>query len=208
MTTKIESKIVGYEVVKPGNGKPAEELQPQAVLPAIAMRPPTLPGMTYKLKGPTMPDAVYVTFNDMDGQPYEMFINSKDTQHSQWTAALTRLVSALFRANVSPLVVVEELRAIKDTGDGVGFVQLVGMEKPKFVQSIPQAIGYLLEYHLKSGGSAGSDAAPIVEPSTAHDSGQPEGAGAPTKCKACGEDAVVMLDGCPTCSACGDSKCG
>ena len=65
-------------------------------------RPEELPGRTYKLRWPESDHAIYVTLNDIvrDGRrrPFEVFINSKNMEHYAWTVALTRMISAVFRA--------------------------------------------------------------------------------------------------------------
>ena len=65
-------------------------------------RPGELPGRTYKVKWPESDHALYITINDvMDDsgriRPFEIFINSKNTEHYAWTVALTRMISAVFR---------------------------------------------------------------------------------------------------------------
>ena len=48
-------------------------------------RPEELPGQTYKLNWPETDHAMYITINDIvqDGRrrPFEVFVNSKDTEH-------------------------------------------------------------------------------------------------------------------------------
>jgi len=52
-------------------------------------RPEVLPGQTYKVKWPESDHAIYITVNDIiqDGRrrPFEVFINSKNTEHYAWT---------------------------------------------------------------------------------------------------------------------------
>ena len=63
-------------------------------------RPEALQGSTYKIRWPEHDHAIYITINDIirDGrrQPFEIFINSKNTEHYAWTVALTRMISAVF----------------------------------------------------------------------------------------------------------------
>lgn len=195
MTKKIEGKIVGVSVVSAN--QPIEATGP-------VKRPNTLTGVTYKLKTPQMDDAYYVTINDHDGRPFELFIDGKDVTHFQWIKALTRMISMAFRANVDPQIVVDELKAIADTDGGHPFTQLVGMSKPRNVASIPAAIGHILEHHLSSRDDTVVTSAAGSSAAAEHTTAIP---GA-TKCPKCGEMAVVVKDGCPTCLECGDSKCG
>ncbi len=45
--------------------------------------------------------AIYVTINDIETggvrRPFEIFINSKNTEHYAWSVGLTRMISAVFR---------------------------------------------------------------------------------------------------------------
>jgi ribonucleoside-diphosphate reductase alpha chain len=57
-------------------------------------REPVLAGFTYKLKWPRSEHAIYITINDTehDGRrrPFEIFVNSKNLEHTAWLLALTR----------------------------------------------------------------------------------------------------------------------
>ncbi len=85
-------------------------------------RPEALPGKTYKVKWPDSEHAIYITLNDViqDGRrrPFEVFINSKNTEHYAWTVALTRMISAVFRRGGDVSFVVEELKAVFDPRGG------------------------------------------------------------------------------------------
>ena len=79
-------------------------------------RPESLLGMTYKLKWPDSPHAIYVTMNDtvVNGRrrPFEIFINSKNMEHYAWTVALTRMISAVFRRGGDFSFVVADRKAV------------------------------------------------------------------------------------------------
>src|SRR3546814_3807274 len=85
-------------------------------------RPEALPGRTYKITWPDSEHAMYITLNDIvqDGRirPFEVFINSKNTEHYAWTVALTRMMSAVFRRGGDVTFVVEELKAVFDPRGG------------------------------------------------------------------------------------------
>jgi hypothetical protein len=190
----IDGKIIHWRL---------EEEVPKVVAekPVMTERPITLAGKTYKLKSPSMKHAYYITINDNpDGNPFEIFISSQDAEHFQWIASLTRTMSAVFRRSEDVTFLIEELKAIVDPSGGLGFVKLVGMRKQKFIPSIPAALGFILEHHLKSGKPKEEE--PKIEEK---EEGYPETA---TVCKVCKEKAVVLLDGCETCLACSESKCG
>ncbi len=188
-------------------------------------RPEVLIGSTYKIKTPVSDHAMYLTINDLmlnEGtehehrRPFEIFINSKNLDHFQWIVALTRIISAVFRKGGDVAFLTEELKAVFDPRGG--YWQPGG----KFMPSIVAEIGYVVERHLQSIGlmqKAGMDDTQrllVVSKrkewelrNRQHDafakSDYPEGA---QLCLKCNTAAAVMMDGCMTCLACADSKCG
>src|SRR5512145_2272368 len=164
---RIDSKIVKYRVVKPGdNDKADAKLAETAAAPrpredardskVIRMhekleRPEMLIGSTYKVKTPVSDHAMYVTINDIvlnEGTPYEqrrpfeIFINSKNLDHYQWIVALTRIMSAVFRKGGDVTFLVDELKAVFDPRGG--YWQPGG----KFMPSIIAELGHIVEKHL------------------------------------------------------------
>ncbi|TVP72947.1 MAG: adenosylcobalamin-dependent ribonucleoside-diphosphate reductase [Rhodobacteraceae bacterium] len=163
-------------------------------------RPAALEGHTYKLKWPGSEHAIYVTINDtvINGhrRPFEIFINSKNMEHFAWTVALTRMISAVFRRGGDVSFVVEELKAVFDPRGGA-WVQ------GRYIPSILAAIGGVIEEHLiRIGFIAGEGLGLKIDPHQA--AGQPSG----RACPSCGAYEMVMIEGCMTCRACGQSKCG
>jgi hypothetical protein len=165
MTTRIQKKIVGYEVVKPEEEAAAKEaakveIEGRQKAKIIRMtervaRPEgmeSLEGSTYKIKTPLDDHAMYVTINDIvlnagteheQRRPFEIFINSKNMDHFQWIVALTRLMSAVFRKGGDVTFLAEELQAVFDPRGGYF--------KPggKFMPSIIAEIGAVIEHHLQ-----------------------------------------------------------
>lgn len=199
MSIKIDQKIVGFSVVKPEDGTPALVVAP------LTERPPILTGKTYRIKTPLSDHALYVTINDLDGKPFEIFINSKAMEHFQWIVALTRVVSAVFRHGGEIGFLVEELRSVFDPKGG--YFKKGG----KYAPSLVAEIGDVLEQHLTTLGLYARDdslaqAAVVMLSEKAGKAGE----GKPDKqqCMKCQEFALVLMDGCLTCVACGESKCG
>lgn len=194
----ITEKIVSVDIHKdlpPG---------PEKMHEGIA-RPEVLVGKTYKLKVPSEDSAIYITINDItlnpgtsheERRPFEIFINSRNTSHRQWVDTLTRIISAVFRKGGEIGFLVEELKAINDPNGG-------GFYKGRFVKSVVSEIGYILEKHISMTKHTPMPKGP--ENVIINETGSISGA---SKCSKCGEKAVVQKDGCPTCLACGDSKCG
>lgn len=229
MAIKIDNKIVGYSLKKDD----AEVEQPKKpekdVMHEEIARPDELKGYTYKIKTPLSDHAMYITINNLvlnegteheQEYPFEVFINSKNMEQFQWILALTRVISAVFRKGGDAVFLAEELKQVFDPQGG--YFKKGG----RFMPSLVAEIGEVLETHMKKIGlikdeelseahkaliaekraaleSANAD---NVNPGVSESAAEyPPGA---QLCKKCNATAVVMLDGCMTCLACGDSKCG
>jgi hypothetical protein len=199
--TKIDKKIVDCSVVK-------DEIKSEKVSPVIHQeRLPILSGKTYKIaKSPLSESALYVTLNNHDGKPFEIFLNSKDTRHHQWIVALTRVISSVFRKGGDCTFLIEELKSIHDPNGGY-------FKKGKYIPSLVAEIGHVLEEHFidlglheKDESLAVAAQAMIKEKMEKKENKDVEKQG--SLCDKCGEYNVVMLDGCATCTSCGASKCG
>ncbi|MCC7276287.1 MAG: adenosylcobalamin-dependent ribonucleoside-diphosphate reductase [Alphaproteobacteria bacterium] len=175
-------------------------------------RPEALPGKTYKIRWPETDHAIYITLNDIvqDGRrrPFEVFINSKSTEHYAWTVALTRMISAVFRRGGDVSFVVEELKAVFDPRGGTWM-------DGRYVPSLLAAIGEVIERHM-------IDIGFLPNPEARRHAGEAPRqvvglpaeapAAAPAKalrqCPKCGSAGLVRQEGCDTCMSCGYSKCG
>lgn len=228
MAIKIEQKIIGYSV-KSQEHKPDKASEPQKMADVIQMhekleRPDVLLGSTYKIKTPLSEHALYVTINDIvlnpgteheQRRPFEIFINSKNMEHFQWIVALTRIISAVFRKGGDVTFLVEELRSVFDPKGG--YFKKGGRYMPSLVAEIGDAI----ESHMRSIGLLKGDeldehqkrlvAEKRVQLGAEGHGARPQRTEFPDDaelCKKCQTKAVVRMDGCNTCLACGDSKCG
>jgi ribonucleoside-diphosphate reductase alpha chain len=178
-------------------------------------RPGELPGKTYKVRWPESDHALYITLNDIiDDQgrrrPFEIFINSKNTEHYAWTVALTRMISAVFRRGGDVSFVVEELKAVFDPRGGYW----VG---GKYVPSLLAAIGGVIESHMidtgfitNSNAAHGPDRNDIAKPMAiaAGAEGQSGNTSLFRQCPKCAQPSLMRHEGCDTCTSCGYSKCG
>lgn len=163
-------------------------------------RPERLDGMTYKLKWPDSPHAIYVTMNDVveagGRRPFEIFINSKNMEHYAWTVALTRMISAVFRRGGDVSFVVEELKAVFDPRGGAWM-------KGKYVPSILAAIGGVIERHMVETGFIGATGAGLADPVGVARASE----AAIATCSNCGAFDTQLREGCLVCLSCGFSKC-
>jgi hypothetical protein len=193
----INQPIVGYSVLTEEDKKP----KPPAPLP---QRESVLSGKTYKIKSPSSDSALYVTINDHDGRPFEIFVNSKDTRHFQWVTVLTRVMSAVFRKGGDCAFLIDELRSIFDPNGGY-------FKKGKFMPSLVAEIGEVLETHFTSLGLYAKDdslavaAKAIIEEKLASSAEDKM-----MVCPKCNQKSAILMDGCLTCTNidCLHSKCG
>tara|TARA_A100001037_G_scaffold212320_1_gene190348 strand:- start:170 stop:2494 length:2325 start_codon:yes stop_codon:yes gene_type:complete len=170
-------------------------------------RPEVLPGATYKVRWPESDHAMYITINDvvMDGRrrPFEVFINSKNTEHYAWTVALTRMISAVFRRGGDVSFVVDELKAVFDPRGG----HWMG---GRYIPSLLAAIGEVIEQHLVEIGfiqqpepGANVEKLKLAAAAGGSDSETPGF----RPCPRCAQPSVIRMENCDTCTSCGYSKC-
>lgn len=209
---KIDAKIVGYSVVDKSKAKEEPEpVQPVAIQPPQIQayeRPEVVEGATYKIKPPTTGSAMYITINhirDERGElrPIEIFVNTKHMEHFQWVAALTRMISAVLRKPGPFLFVVDELQQVFDPQGGY-------WEGGSMMPSVVAHIGKVFKEHCQRIGVLEAPAVSAVQRAVFEEKkAEAEKRGVKAqRCSKCSEDAVIKMDGCMTCTNCGDSKCG
>lgn len=111
-------------------------------------RPERLDGVTFKFSFDHIDNAVYVTLNFLEGQPLELFINSKASEVLKWSSILTRLASGAFREGNSEWV----LKELEDMFDPEPFYY----KKVKY-NSIAQVIGKTLKDYIITKGMNDGD---------------------------------------------------
>lgn len=152
---------------------------------AVRERPDVVYGFTQKVR--TGHGIMYVTINDVDGKPFEVFatIGKSGRSTTAKAEAIGRLVSLALRSGIEVKKIVQQLKGIG------GEAQVFQPGKHGQVQSIPDGIGWVLENrYLKSKKSV-------------HDE---NGLGA-QHCPECDEE-MVFQEGCFICPACAYTKCG
>jgi ribonucleoside-diphosphate reductase alpha chain len=159
----------------------AQEIKPTT---KVRKRPDVVYGFTQKVD--TGLGALYLTINEMDGKPFEVFatIGKSGKSITAKAEAIGRLVSLALRSGVEVRDIVEQLKGI-------------GGEHPKFqkkilLQSIPDAVSWVLENRYLSG----------EKHVATHANGLTR-----EICPECGET-LVFEEGCNSCKACGYTKCG
>lgn len=172
------------QVLATGEGqKKLDGVQPAQESPKKKERPEVMNGFTQKV--PTGLGTMYLTVNELDGKPFEVFATIGKSGHSTTAKAeaIGRLVSLALRSGIDVRDIVEQLRGI-------------GGEHPVFrrkgmLLSIPDAIAWVLESHYMK---------------DVHHGGETADLGGSPKCPECGGE-LVLSEGCMHCPQCGYSKC-
>ncbi len=149
----------------------------------VRKRPDVVRGFTHKVQ--TGLGGLYLTVNEVDGQPFEVFatIGKSGRSTTAKAEAIGRLVSLLLRSGVSVREVVSQIKGI-------------GGEHPVFrgkglLLSIPDAIAWVLERNYLNGATV-NDTVISLDGST---------------CPECGGE-LIFQEGCHICQACSFTKCG
>ena len=176
------------QVLNAGEPQMAEEVQAAVVGPHQHKepRPIVLTGHTERVE--TGIGALYVTVNERNGLPFEMFaqVGRAGSEVSAFTEGLARLTSLALRHGISPEEVSAQLT-------GIGGAHINGFGQGKIL-SVPDALGQILvhvaeheptgEGSLKTGPTVDSDI-----------------------CPECHQGTLIPQEGCMHCSACGYSDC-
>ncbi|MGE4554291.1 MAG: ribonucleotide-diphosphate reductase subunit alpha, partial [Desulfovibrionaceae bacterium] len=129
--------------------------------------------------------ALYVTVNEVDGKPFEVFttIGKSGASIMAKAEAIGRLVSLALRSGVEVREVVEQLEGI-------------GGEHPKFqkkflCKSIPDAVAWVLRQRYMKDAHTNGHNSSLTNP----------------VCPDCGQE-LVFEEGCHICKNCGFTRCG
>ena len=173
-------------------------------------RPQVLRGATYKLNTPL--GVAYITINDIDGTPGEIFLNvgKAGSDVFAMAEALGRVCSLFLRygdhGNKVKLLI-KHLKGIGGSG-AIGF----GANR---VESIADAVAKALEMHVAAGkpsaGEAATEVPPIAaaaEPAVTLPGGKDGPVESRDLCPSCGSASLLNIEGCKTCTNCGYSRCG
>ena len=161
--------------------KPAETVEEHS---KVRHRPDLIYGFTQKVA--TGLGIMYVTVNEVDGDPFEVFVTIGKSGHSVTAKAeaIGRLVSLTLRSGIDVREVVGQLK-------GIGGEHPI-FQKKGLLLSIPDAIAWVLENRYLKGKTA-----PGV-----HTNGLGR-----QLCPDCGSS-LIFQEGCHICPNCAFSKCG
>ncbi|MNI02638.1 Ribonucleoside-diphosphate reductase NrdZ [compost metagenome] len=176
-------------------------------------RPQVLRGATYKINTPF--GMAYITINDLNGVPSEIFLNvgKAGSDVFAMAEALGRVCSLFLRYGdhgQKAELLIKHLKGIGGSG-AIGF-------GPNRVESIADAVAKALETHIHNNQYDDHDPAPVAATLAHHDDHvssdshgtHAHGSAAVTSrdlCPSCGSASLINVEGCKTCSNCGYSKC-
>ncbi|WP_054940066.1 adenosylcobalamin-dependent ribonucleoside-diphosphate reductase [Paenibacillus ihuae] len=221
----------------------AEEAAPAASATAVAAspapqanvvdkqykkRPQVLRGATYKINTPF--GMAYITINDLDGIPAEIFLNvgKAGSDVFAMAEALGRVCSLFLRYGDHGEKVELLIKHLK----GIGGSGAIGFGANR-VESIADAVAKALETHVLNNAQDDHAGAPIaatleldfnealsaeLKSSVPAAASTDDGHGGHSAhshstasrdlCPSCGSASLVNIEGCKTCSNCGYSRCG
>lgn len=169
-------------------------------------RPQVLRGATYKINTPF--GMAYITINDLEGTPGEIFLNvgKAGSDVFAMAEALGRVCSLFLRYGDHGHKVELLIKHLK----GIGGSGAIGFGANR-VESIADAVAKALESHVQSNVQANEtdalkeqnqvkSAYPQVE-------NQKNFIESRDLCPSCGSASLMNVEGCKTCSQCGYSKC-
>ncbi|GGH58820.1 ribonucleoside-diphosphate reductase, adenosylcobalamin-dependent [Paenibacillus silvae] len=190
-------------------------------------RPQVLHGATYKINTPF--GMAYITINDLDGTPGEIFLNvgKAGSDVFAMAEALGRVCSLFLRYGDHGHKVELLIKHLK----GIGGSGAIGFGANR-VESIADAVAKALESHVQINEDEnntgvvegvqevqGKGKVPLIQTQVQHlHSTNPEDTGVEVDgqkamiqsidlCPSCGSASLINIEGCKTCSNCGYSKC-
>lgn len=180
----------------------------------LAKRPGVMQGKTYKIKWPSREGALYITINDLDGRPYEIFVNSRSAENAEWITALTRMISSVMRQTSDIKFIPEELMQVASAHDGQWVNQ-------RHFASLVAYLGYVIKCHIEGKdpsalrqphnpdmtASAGMDAPKISASETPELNVEGFWGFPAIECPKCRAIALTKQEGCEVCVCCGYSTC-
>lgn len=163
----------------------SEDTKESKKVSQVKDRPEVIYGFTQKVQ--TGLGTLYLTVNEVDGKPFEVFatIGRSGRSITAKAEAIGRLVSLALRSGIEVREIVKQLK-------GIGGEHPV-FQKKGLLLSIPDAVAWVLENRYLKGEKVNPDSSA-------------RGLNKPT-CPECGQE-LTFQEGCFLCTECGYTKCG
>ncbi|CAG7651046.1 adenosylcobalamin-dependent ribonucleoside-diphosphate reductase [Paenibacillus allorhizosphaerae] len=168
-------------------------------------RPQILRGATYKFNTPF--GMAYITINDMNGSPSEIFLNvgKAGSDVFAMSEALGRVCSLFLRYGDHG----DKVQLLTKHLKGIGGSGAIGFGANR-VESIADAVAKALEMHGESTDSADdyvTATQEVIMETTAQYAVTRNAATSLDLCPSCGSASLINTEGCKNCSNCGYSRC-
>ncbi|NBC70430.1 adenosylcobalamin-dependent ribonucleoside-diphosphate reductase [Paenibacillus sacheonensis] len=205
-TEQAEAKLETLNAALNVNVTPQAE---QAFDKQYKRRPQVLRGATYKVNTPF--GMAYITINDLNGIPGEIFLNvgKAGSDVFAMAEALGRVCSLFLRYGDHGNKVKLLIKHLK----GIGGSGAIGFGSNR-VESIADAVAKALEIHIESTNEQAAAYEPVQTapsmnaPSPIADHSHKHGeVTSRDLCPSCGSASLLNVEGCKQCSNCGYSKC-
>ncbi|WP_410511767.1 adenosylcobalamin-dependent ribonucleoside-diphosphate reductase [Paenibacillus sp. BR2-3] len=207
------------------SASPAPQANANVLDKQYKKRPQILRGATYKINTPF--GMAYITINDLDGTPAEIFLNvgKAGSDVFAMAEALGRVCSLFLRYGDHGEKVELLIKHLK----GIGGSGAIGFGANR-VESIADAVAKALETHVLNNTqddhipapiaatleledftealNAELKAANVTDDSHGGHSAHNHATASRDLCPSCGSASLVNVEGCKTCSNCGYSRCG
>jgi ribonucleoside-diphosphate reductase alpha chain len=171
-------------------------------------RPQILRGSTYKFNTPF--GMAYITINDMDNQPRELFLNvgKAGSDVFAMSEALGRVCSLFLRYGDHGNKVQLLIKHLKGIG-GSGAIGFGANRVESIADAVAKSLELHLEYHAGHAAHVHEPVAPVAQaaPKAAYETPKLTTSTSTDLCTSCGAAALVNVEGCKTCTNCGYSKC-
>jgi len=170
--------------------------------PRLLVRPEVLSGRTYKVRWPITDENYYITINDVGENPFEVFIQSTSSKYTDWTTALSLMISAIMRKGGDISFIPEELKKVRSVED-VGYID------GRFYGSLVAVIGETIGKHLTDGDIKRVEKVPSEGTKNPKAQitliAQPLAPG--ETCPQCTQPTLIQQEGCKVCTSCTYSNC-
>lgn len=171
-------------------------------------RPQILRGATYKVNTPF--GMAYITINDMNGTPSEIFLNvgKAGSDVFAMSEALGRVCSLFLRYGDHG----DKVKLLVKHLKGIGGSGAIGFGNNR-VESIADAVAKALEQHdeVMNDRDDAEDfvtaTSEVLDAPTAGSSNKSTGVKSKDLCPSCGSASLINSEGCKNCANCGFSKC-
>jgi ribonucleoside-diphosphate reductase alpha chain len=166
-------------------------------------RPNVLDGRTYKIKPNPNDSSIYITINDSEEEPFEIFFTTNNAVHQEYLDGLSRAITALWRRGVRGDFLFDDFCRYESPSGGTYYEYEPG--KHKRIKSILDAIGTVIKRHVKL---IGCDYNSTEVPERVGELPEVVQMIDYLQCPECKEYGMNPNDKCPTCEFCGFSRCG